>query len=64
MQPVKENGVLNGFKSGREIMKGEDCERSFSHIKEKVVLNIQEGTFSLMMFFRKLIVRPASSRWI
>ena len=35
--------MVYGIKSGREIQKGEGCERLFSHIEKKIVLNIQEG---------------------
>ena len=46
VEPVKENGVVYGVENGREIQKGEDCDRPFSHIKENIVLNIKEGNFS------------------
>ena len=46
VEPVKEIGVVYGIKSGGEIQEGEGCDRPFSHIKEKIVLNIKEGDFS------------------
>ena len=49
MQPVKAKSVVYGIKSGREIQEGEDCDQPFIHI-EKIILNIQKGTFSGMMF--------------
>ena len=38
--------MVYGLKHNREIQEGAGCDRSFSHIKEKIVLNIMEGTFS------------------
>ena len=32
--------------SKAEIQEGEGCDRPISHIKEKILLNIKEGTFS------------------
>ena len=37
--------MVYAVKHGGEIQEGEGCDRPFSHIKEKIVLNIKEGTF-------------------
>ena len=42
--------MVNGVKNDGEIQKGEGCDRLFSHIKEKILSNVKEGTFSGMMF--------------
>ena len=41
--------MVNGIKSSGEIQESEGCDRPFSHV-EKIVLNIEEGTFGRMMF--------------
>ena len=46
---VKENGMVKGIKSDREIQEGEGCDRPFSHVEKKIVLN-KEGSFRRMMF--------------
>ena len=42
--------MVYGIEGGREIQGGEGCNRPFSHIEEKIILNIQEGTSNKMMF--------------
>ena len=57
LEPIKINSVLSGFdgvvygvESVGDIHEGEGCDRPFSHIKEKIILNIKEGSLSRMMF--------------
>ena len=42
--------MVYGIEHNRQIQKGEGCDRS-SNYNEKIILNIQEGTFSGMIFF-------------
>ena len=37
------------IESGREIQEGEACDRPFSHIKEKIILNIQDTFIGMLL---------------
>ena len=50
VKPVKENGVVYGVECGGEIQEGEGCDKLFSHIEEKIILNIK------MMYYHILSV--------
>ena len=56
--------MVNGIKSGREIQGGEGCDRPFSYVGKKIVLNIKEGTFSRMMFSTSLLKGSHKARFI
>ena len=63
MESVKENGVVNGIKSGGEVEECEGCDRPFSHV-EKIVLNIKEGIFSRMTFSISCLKRRHKASFI
>ena len=42
--------MVNGIECGREIQKGKGSDRPFGHIEKDIVMNIKEGTFSIMVF--------------
>ena len=44
-EAVKVNGLVYGVESSGGIQESEGCQRNFSHIKEKIVLNIKNGHF-------------------
>ena len=41
--------MVNGIKCSGEIQKGKGSDRLFGHIEKDFVMNIKEGTFSIMV---------------
>ena len=42
--------MVSRIEGGGEIQKGEGCDRPFGHIEKSIVVNIKEGTFSIIVF--------------
>ena len=53
IESVKENGVVIGIRSGREIREGEGCDRPFSHVEKKIVLMF---LFCLLPYLNEVVM--------
>ena len=42
--------MVDGIECGREIQKGKGSDTPFGHIEKNIIMNIEEGTFSRMVF--------------